>query len=264
MFIFLVLLQEKDLNGLLSGQEAKIFFEKSRIPVEELRHIWQLCDVTKDGALNLPEFAAAMHLVVLRRNNIPLPPILPECLIPNNNLFEIAQPIEGDLLHLDDDKDQTDNNQTTNKTDAPFVDKFPARQLQSTNKLISKHIRNSPPAAVIQSKIPPSNSNKSSTGSNSPTQNETENSPTKPNKARTSKEWLNQSSKEWTKFTESPTSSVSSPKPVNFDLQRTVQAVGSDPQILHPVPLRLTPVGTDNNDEDATRANYRKKLHFQN
>lgn len=40
---------QPDLKGLISGQAAKIFFEKSRIPVEELRHIWQLCDVTKDG-----------------------------------------------------------------------------------------------------------------------------------------------------------------------------------------------------------------------
>lgn len=40
---------QPDLKGLISGQAAKVFFEKSRIPVEELRHIWQLCDVTKDG-----------------------------------------------------------------------------------------------------------------------------------------------------------------------------------------------------------------------
>lgn len=50
---------------------------------------------------------------------------------------------------------------------------------------------------------------------------------------------------QWAKFNESTTSNVSSPgpKPVNFDMQRTAQAVVSDPQILHPVPLRVTPVG---------------------
>lgn len=55
-------------------------------------------------------------------------------------------------------------------------------------------------------------------------------------------------SNQWTKFNESPTSNVSSPgpKPVNFDMQRTAQAVVSDPQILHPVPLRVTPVGKTN------------------
>lgn len=50
---------------------------------------------------------------------------------------------------------------------------------------------------------------------------------------------------QWTKFAESPTSHVNSPgpKPVNFDIQLTTQAVVSDPQILHPVALRVTPVG---------------------
>lgn len=54
--------------------------------------------------------------------------------------------------------------------------------------------------------------------------------------------------KEWTKFPESPTSSnVSSPgpKPVNFDLQKTTQAVVSDPLIYHPVALRVTPEVAD-------------------
>ncbi|CAG2062546.1 unnamed protein product, partial [Timema podura] len=45
----------------------------------------------------------------------------------------------------------------------------------------------------------------------------------------------------WTKFVDSPTSSVSSPgpKPVNFDFHKS--AVEQDPKILHPVPLRVTP-----------------------
>lgn len=50
--------------------------------------------------------------------------------------------------------------------------------------------------------------------------------------------------REWTKFPESPTSSSLSspgPKPVNFDIQKTTQAIVSDPQILHPVALRVTP-----------------------
>lgn len=56
--------------------------------------------------------------------------------------------------------------------------------------------------------------------------------------------------KEWTKFVESPTSSLSSPgpKPVNFDFQRG--AVEKDPKILHPVALRVTPESTTlQNDE---------------
>lgn len=42
----------------------------------------QLSDVTKDGALSLAEFKLAMHLVVLRRNNITLPKKLPPSLVP--------------------------------------------------------------------------------------------------------------------------------------------------------------------------------------
>lgn len=42
----------------------------------------QLADVTRDGALSLEEFFTAMHLVVLRRNNIELPESLPPSLFP--------------------------------------------------------------------------------------------------------------------------------------------------------------------------------------
>ncbi|KAJ8672589.1 hypothetical protein QAD02_003848 [Eretmocerus hayati] len=67
-------------DGLLSGSLARKFFEKSRLPVEELRRIWQLADVTRDSALSLPEFYVAMHLAVLRRNHVPLPDSLPSSL----------------------------------------------------------------------------------------------------------------------------------------------------------------------------------------
>ncbi len=62
------------------------------------------------------------------------------------------------------------------------------------------------------------------------------------------------SNKEWTKFTESPTSNVSSPgpKPVNV-----TQAIVSDTHVIHPVPLRVTPVGPDTADDEAMRT-FRK------
>jgi hypothetical protein len=58
---------QPDPTGLIAGPAARLFFEKSRLPVQELRKIWQLADVTKDGALSLDEFNTAMHLVVLRK-----------------------------------------------------------------------------------------------------------------------------------------------------------------------------------------------------
>ena len=69
-------------RGVIRGETAKEFFEKSRLPITELRKIWQLSDVTKDGSLSMEEFLTAMHLVVLRRNDIELPEELPACLQP--------------------------------------------------------------------------------------------------------------------------------------------------------------------------------------
>lgn len=71
-------------RGVIPGSQAKEFFEKSRLPINELRKIWQLSDVTKDGCLSLEEFLTAMHLVVLKRNEINLPQELPPCLHPTN------------------------------------------------------------------------------------------------------------------------------------------------------------------------------------
>ncbi|XP_065358527.1 uncharacterized protein Reps isoform X2 [Calliphora vicina] len=302
---------QHDPNGLLSGQVARVFFEKSRIPVEELRHIWQLCDVTRDGALSLAEFTAAMHLVVLRRNNIPLPATLPVCLHPNvlqhtamgsSQMASQADPPEADLLHLDDDdeEDNTDNtiigvNATINAAVAVGasvginVGSSSGRVLNDNNVMNLSTLSTSSQASVSsrqgsnaittnpKSLTPPPLPLKLHSISNSPKATEvtaaTTSSPplppiiwakdvqpnqwTIPPLAEASEVTVPTSSpppimwvkdvqpNKWTKFNESPTSNVSSPgpKPVNFDMQRTAQAVVSDPQILHPVPLRVTPVG---------------------
>ncbi|CAG2164159.1 unnamed protein product [Oppiella nova] len=73
---------EPNLNGIITGNKAKDFFEKSCLPIQELSQIWLLSDVDKDGALTLNEFCIAMHLVVLRRNNIDLPSRLPTNMLP--------------------------------------------------------------------------------------------------------------------------------------------------------------------------------------
>ncbi|PAA53445.1 hypothetical protein BOX15_Mlig009592g2 [Macrostomum lignano] len=65
------------LTGRITGPVAKQFFEKSRLPPPELSRIWALSDRDMDGQLNLAEFSTAMHLVVLRRNNVPIPDRLP-------------------------------------------------------------------------------------------------------------------------------------------------------------------------------------------
>ncbi|KAK3911781.1 RalBP1-associated Eps domain-containing protein 1, partial [Frankliniella fusca] len=170
---------QPDVNGLISGPEARCFFEKSRLSLPELRKIWQLADVTKDGALSLEEFKTAMHLVVLRRNNIDLPDKLPPSLIPS------VPPLAP--LPLPPSKPNTGEKQK------PASDE----SLALCNA--------SPPQADI----------------------------TSPQKGK--------DVSKWTKFMDSPTSSVSSPgpKPVNFDFHKS--AVEQDPKILHPIALRLTP-----------------------
>ncbi|XP_013118276.1 uncharacterized protein LOC106095584 isoform X2 [Stomoxys calcitrans] len=280
-----------DTNGLLSGQVARVFFEKSRIPVEELRHIWQLCDVTRDGALSLAEFTAAMHLVVLRRNNIPLPATLPVCLHPTvlqhttlGNQLSAQEPAEADLLHLDeDDEDSTDNTiigikagmvvggstesgaLLLNENTVMNLSTLSASSQASGSSRQCVNVCTKNPHSLTPPSIPPPVKNRSI--SNSPKADMP--ASTSPLNAPSGKLgysantdcslWATTASNDehlqfvttdtqpsqWTKFNESPTSNVSSPgpKPVNFDMQRTAQAVVSDPQILHPVPLRVTPVG---------------------
>ncbi|CEF63603.1 Reps [Strongyloides ratti] len=72
---------QASLNGAVKGNSEIVmdFFEKSKLPPEELSRIWLLSDVNEDGFLNLEEFSMAMHLVVLRiKGGIKIPQSLPD------------------------------------------------------------------------------------------------------------------------------------------------------------------------------------------
>uniref|UniRef100_A0A8C5QIX7 RALBP1 associated Eps domain containing 2 n=1 Tax=Leptobrachium leishanense TaxID=445787 RepID=A0A8C5QIX7_9ANUR len=71
---------QTDLKSSISGSVARNFFTKSKLPISELSHIWDLSDVDCDGALNLLEFCAAFHLIVARKNGYELPDTLPPTL----------------------------------------------------------------------------------------------------------------------------------------------------------------------------------------
>ncbi|XP_056305254.1 ralBP1-associated Eps domain-containing protein 2 [Danio aesculapii] len=73
---------QPDLNALIMGAVAKNFFTKSKLPIPELSHIWELSDVDKDGALTFLEFCTAFHLIVARKNGYLLPETLPASLRP--------------------------------------------------------------------------------------------------------------------------------------------------------------------------------------
>uniref|UniRef100_A0A3P9PYM7 RALBP1 associated Eps domain containing 2 n=1 Tax=Poecilia reticulata TaxID=8081 RepID=A0A3P9PYM7_POERE len=73
---------QPDLGALIIGAVAKNFFTKSKLPIPELSHIWELSDVDRDGALTFTEFCIAFHLIVARKNGYPLPESLPPTLQP--------------------------------------------------------------------------------------------------------------------------------------------------------------------------------------
>lgn len=177
----------------------RLFFEKSRLSVPDLRKIWQLSDITKDGALSLEEFSIAMHLIVLRRNNVPVPDVLPACLYPKVDSRFSQQAVTTDLVDLGSDMFSSGTS-----ADFNFAPKAEATDPYDVTKQPKKP-EEKPPSL-------------------SPPKGETQ-----------------VNNKEWTKFVDSPTSSVSSPgpKPVNFDFHKS--AVERDPKIFHPVALRVTP-----------------------
>nr|XP_061834495.1 ralBP1-associated Eps domain-containing protein 2-like [Nerophis lumbriciformis] len=73
---------QPDLGARILGVAAKNFFTKSKLPIAELSHIWELSNVDKDGALTFSEFCTAFHLIVARKNGLALPDTLPPALHP--------------------------------------------------------------------------------------------------------------------------------------------------------------------------------------
>ncbi|KAI9792315.1 MAG: hypothetical protein M1816_002540 [Peltula sp. TS41687] len=66
-------------NGMLGGAQAKQIFDRARLPYEILERIWNLADTQQNGALRLPEFIIAMHLLTSYKSGVmpSLPSILP-------------------------------------------------------------------------------------------------------------------------------------------------------------------------------------------
>ena len=89
-------IMQPNLNGFITGSVAKPFFERSRLPLNELSKIWELSDVTRDGALSFAEFCTAMHLVVLRVRNYDLPSELPAKLQPYAPLIDFNSETMGE------------------------------------------------------------------------------------------------------------------------------------------------------------------------
>lgn len=231
--------------------------------------------MTRDGALDLAEFTAAMHLVVLRRNNIPIPTALPTCLQPHFlykslGLPHKEPPAEADLLQLESDDNQEpaalpQPSKEYQRMVSSTYDELPSSSKPASSTInksstlpknhYSQHQRvggetdgsnfnhnNNKPLVTNKNVISTSSVNRSS--SNSPPSQTTVDGSTDAQNAN----------KEWTKFAESPTSNVSSPgpKPVNV-----TTSIIDPSHVIHPVPLRVTPVGMEVADEEAQRT-FRK------
>jgi hypothetical protein len=73
---------DTDLDGFVSGDQARNLFMRSGVPISELSRIWLLSDLTQDQRLDKQEFVIAMYLIHCRLKGRELPnPPLPEQLI---------------------------------------------------------------------------------------------------------------------------------------------------------------------------------------
>jgi len=72
---------DTDKDGFLNPNEAKAYFSKSHVSVENLRRIWDLSEIDMDGKLSKFEFRLAMQLIYWCLKGEMLPNSLPRSLI---------------------------------------------------------------------------------------------------------------------------------------------------------------------------------------
>lgn len=146
----------------------------------------QLADITKDGALSLEEFSTAMHLVVLRRNNINLPDNLPASLIPQHQPVLNGADAVSKLA-----TDTVSEEYVPNISPSSGDPSSPQRSKEVHFIIFNFKLKYNPYLQNYSSiKI---------------------------------KKYIHDNYFQWTKFVDSPTNSVSSPgpKPVNFDFHKS-------------------------------------------
>ncbi|KAG7513389.1 ralBP1-associated Eps domain-containing protein 2 [Solea senegalensis] len=101
---------QPDLGALILGSVAKNFFTKSKLPIPELSHIWELSDVDRDGALTFSEFCTAFHLIVARKNGYALPESLPVTLRPQQ---EEEQEEQEEVMKMKEEENMVDTPAST-------------------------------------------------------------------------------------------------------------------------------------------------------
>lgn len=93
--IFLTIDQDQD--GLVNGSECKPVFLQSGLTPPVLAHIWALCDIRRNGLLNVEQFALAFHLIQqkLRMNIDPPVTLSPDLVPPSMRMYSTHFPVPG-------------------------------------------------------------------------------------------------------------------------------------------------------------------------
>jgi len=69
-------------DGKIGAVQAKVEFDKSKLPNSVLNKVWRLADVDSDGMLDRDEFCLAMYLIGVKLKDYDLPEMLPVHLTP--------------------------------------------------------------------------------------------------------------------------------------------------------------------------------------
>jgi len=92
--MWLPIFEENNQSGSVGGEEAVRVFSLSGLGRPELKQIYSLCDLDRDGLLSLPEFIMAMKICKERSKGFALPSTLPTALVDSARL--LTDPAKSD------------------------------------------------------------------------------------------------------------------------------------------------------------------------
>eukprot|EP00026_Physarum_polycephalum_P000639 Phypoly_transcript_00640.p1 GENE.Phypoly_transcript_00640~~Phypoly_transcript_00640.p1 ORF type:complete len:1212 (+),score=296.22 Phypoly_transcript_00640:141-3776(+) len=134
---------DSDLDGFISGDQARNLFLRSGVPMSELSRIWLLSDLTQDQRLDKQEFSIAMFLIHCRIKGRELPTPLPDILIASAR-DDFVPPRSTGASITKNDKSRYDNFSIDDVVASPVVQSLPA---SGSNSSIPSTTLSLPPEA---------------------------------------------------------------------------------------------------------------------
>jgi len=122
---------DSDLDGFVSGDQARNLFLRSGVPMSELSRIWLLSDITQDQRLDKQEFAIAMFLIHSRLKGRELPTPLPDILIASAR-DDFVPPRSTGTSITKNDKSRYDNFRIDDVPVSPVVQSLPTSSSNSS------------------------------------------------------------------------------------------------------------------------------------